>query len=102
MQAVRLRSQKRSNAVVEMSIATVQKEIGELQHKVDEEEASRNVGNDPQEREESIRIKSVASTTAINTSITFVPDTDWFPLLDNFSHLEDPKSQGTMADFRLK
>ena len=53
---------KRPNAVMEMSIATVQKEIGELQHIVDEKEASRNVGNGPQEREETIRIKIVAST----------------------------------------
>ena len=47
---------------MEMSIATVQKEIGELQHKVDEKEASLNVGNGPQEREETLRIKNVAST----------------------------------------
>ena len=47
---------------MEMSIATDQKEIGELQHIVDEKEASRNVGNGPQEREETIRIKIVAST----------------------------------------
>ena len=53
---------KRPNAVMEMYIATVQKEIGELQHKVDEKEAIRNVGNGPQEREETIRIESVAST----------------------------------------
>ena len=38
---------KRPNAVMEMSIATVQKEIRELQHKVDEKEASRNVGTLP-------------------------------------------------------
>ena len=52
---------KRPNAVMEMSVATVQKEIGELQHKVDEKEASRNLGNGPQEREETIRIKNVAA-----------------------------------------
>ena len=46
---------KRPNAVMEMSIATVQKDIGELQHKVDEKEASRNVGNCHHEREETIR-----------------------------------------------
>ena len=46
--------------------------------------------------------KASSEFTVINTSILFVPDTDWFPLLENFSHLEDPNSLGTMADFRLK
>ena len=45
-----------------MEVGERKNNVGELQHKEEEEEASQNVGNGPQEREDSNRIKSVATT----------------------------------------